>query len=528
MPYAVGYARFSSIKQGKGTSLARQQELIAEWISNNTEYQIYPKTFQDLGRSASKGDHLKHGFGKLLQAIEQKEIGEGDVILVEAIDRIGRLHELQMFSLINDIITSKVKIITLEDGVTYGPDIKTDQIWTLLGRSQQAFLYSQSLSQRIIKSYRVREDIARNGIIPSRRTPIWLTSDGKLRDGIATAMKGAFEDALAGLGERRILRNLKGKHPAFERINPSTIRRWLTNKTAIGYWKEHKIYPAVVSEELFYQAQQRFEDEYKPATAPRTYFLSGLIKCGECGANMQIKVNKHSPFSMHCSTRCKFGDARCPNGKSFPVPVLTHICQDTATSAVEMAMQRTQLTSQRKEIIVIDGKLREATKIIENLTDLQALHGVVPELNQKLTSAIESRRALENQKLLLNIELEENHCRYEEAWDYQYELIEDNPMRLNALLQSANYNLTCFNDGRIKANTTGNEFSSSTYTGYDRKKQAYKVLVDDTIKYIFNKQGAIALGRTATLRKMLEERRSIELGQQENQRSTESENHRFL
>ncbi|MNN72029.1 hypothetical protein D3C81_1880280 [compost metagenome] len=101
-------------------------------------------------------------------------------------------------------------------------------------------------------------------------------------------------------------------------------------------------------------------------------------------------------------------------------------------------------------------------------------------------------------------------------------------MRLNALLQSANYNLTCFNDGRIKANTTGNEFSSSTYTGYDRKKQAYKVLVDDTIKYIFNKQGAIALGRTATLRKMLEERRSVELGQQENQHSTESENHRFL
>ena len=200
-----------------------------------------------------------------------------------------------------------------------------------------------------------------------------------------------------------------------------------------------------------------------------------------------------------------------------------HICQDTATSAVETAMQRTQLTIQRKEIIVIDGKLREATKIIENLTHLQALHGVVPELNKQLTTAIENRRTLDNQKLLLNIELEENHCRYEEAWDYQYELIEDNPMRLNALLQSANYNLTCFNDGRILANTTGNEFSSSRYAGYDRKRQAYKVLVGDTMKYIFNQQGTIALGRAATLRKMLEGQRSAQLEQQEDQHNSECE-----
>ncbi|WP_267269928.1 recombinase family protein [Pseudomonas protegens] len=470
MPYAVGYARFSSVKQGKGTSLARQQELIAEWISNNTEYQLYPKTFQDLGRSASKGDHLKHGFGKLLEAIEQGEIGEGDVILVEAIDRIGRLPELQMFSLINDILKSKVKIVTLQDGVTYCPEIKTDQIWALLGKVQQAFHYSQSLSQRISASYRRREEIAKHGMIPRRRTPIWLTSDGKLKDGIAVAMKDAFEDALAGLGERRILKNLIKKHTAFEKINPSTIRRWLTNKTAIGYWKENKIYPAIVSEDLFYQVQQRFEDEYKPATAPRSYFLSGLVKCGECGANMQIKVNKHSPFTMRCSTRCKFGDMRCPNEKSFPVPVLSHICNDTATSAVASAMQKIQLSSQQKQIIIIDGQLRELGKTICNLTDSIARYGVIPELDKKFEETIKERKTLEQKKLFLNSTHEENTCKYEEAWDYQYDLIENNEMRLNALLQSAGYSITCFSDGQMKTTTTGNEFSSSKYTGYNRKK----------------------------------------------------------
>ncbi|MCE1061458.1 recombinase family protein [Pseudomonas alloputida] len=507
MPYAVGYARFSSIKQGKGTSLARQQELIAEWISNNSQYTLYPKKFQDLGRSASKGEHLKHGLGQLLEAIKQGEIKEGDVILVEAIDRIGRLPQMQMFSLINDIITAKVKIVTLQDCVTYGPDIRADQIWALLGKVQQAFNYSESLSLRIKASYKKREEIAKHGSIPKRRTPIWLNSDGTLKDTIAEAMKGAFEDALAGLGERRILKNLIKQHDVFEKINPSTIRRWLINRTAIGYWKDNKIYPPIVSEELFYQVQQRFEDEYKPATAPRSYFLSGLIRCGECGANMQIKVNKHSPFTMRCSTRCKFGDMRCQNEKSFPIPVLMHICQDTATPALEKAMQNIQLTSQRKQTIIIDGQLREVHKRISNLVESIARYGAIPEVDQQISAAIEERKKLEQRKLFLDTELEANNCKYDEAWDYQYDLIENNPMRLNALLQSAEYSITCYRDGKMNTSTHGNEFSRSQYIGHSRKKQAYAVLINEETKYITSNDEMAAIKRIAAFRKFLEDRR---------------------
>lgn len=260
MPYAIGYARFSSTKQGKGSSLDRQQELIAEWIDTNPSYSIYPKKFQDLGRSASKGDHLKHGFGQLLEAIKLGEIREGDVILVEAIDRIGRLPETQMIALIHEIITAKVKIITLQDNTIYGPVITTEQIWSLVGKVQQAYLYSESLSKRLKSSYTNRENLAKNGIIPKRRTPIWLNTNGTLKPVISTAMKGAFEDALAGIGERRILKRLIRTHDAFAKINPSTIRRWLTNKVAIGYWRDYRIYPPIVSDELFYQVQKRFKD----------------------------------------------------------------------------------------------------------------------------------------------------------------------------------------------------------------------------------------------------------------------------
>lgn len=61
MPYAVGYARFSSVKQSSGSSLERQQAMIGKWIGDNPKYKIFPKNFEDLGRSASKGDLMtKH------------------------------------------------------------------------------------------------------------------------------------------------------------------------------------------------------------------------------------------------------------------------------------------------------------------------------------------------------------------------------------------------------------------------------------------------------------------------------------
>lgn len=509
MPYAVGYARFSSIKQGKGNSLVRQQEYIADWISKNPNYTLYPYTFQDLGRSAYKGAHLKkeHGFGKLLAAIENNEIKKGDVILVEAIDRIGRLTEMKMFSLINQIIEAGVKIVTLDDDCEYGPEIQSDQIWLLTGKIQQAHHYSKNLGRRISDSYKAREKLAASGLTPKRRTPIWLNSDGTLKPNIADAMKRAFEDALSGMGERRILRRLIAADPAFTEKNPTTVRKWLTNRTAIGYWREYKIYPQIVTDELFYQVQKRFKENYKPATAPRKNFLSGLVKCGYCGSNFQVKANKYSPDSMNCSTRNKFGEAGCKNGKAFPAPVLLHICNDTATNAVEQAISNLELSKSQKELIVIEGKLGEISKRAENIGLAIQQCGLLPEFQIQLTELIADRQRLSNQKSMLDSNTPEPCSRYEMAWDQQYELIESDPMRLNALLQSVNYKLTCFPDGRIQSSTTGNQFSKCTYVKYNRKNQAYIIDALGEEFKLANREGTLTKARLTKFLQMLNQQR---------------------
>lgn len=90
MPKAISYIRFSSEKQAKGSSLERQQTMLAQWLESNPEYVLSDLRFQDLGVSGFTGAHLENGFGQLLAAVENGSIEPGDVVLIEAIDRVGR------------------------------------------------------------------------------------------------------------------------------------------------------------------------------------------------------------------------------------------------------------------------------------------------------------------------------------------------------------------------------------------------------------------------------------------------------
>ncbi|TXR39078.1 recombinase family protein [Ectopseudomonas mendocina] len=99
MPTAYSYVRFSSGKQAGGSSLERQRAMVAHWLEKHPDYSLSLTSFEDLGRSGWKGEHLENGFGKLLAAVEAGVIQPGDVILVEAIDRTGRLAACRTFPL---------------------------------------------------------------------------------------------------------------------------------------------------------------------------------------------------------------------------------------------------------------------------------------------------------------------------------------------------------------------------------------------------------------------------------------------
>ena len=132
------------------------------------------------------------------------------MILVEAVDRIGRLEPLEMLPLFSRIVKAGVSVITLEDGHVYDrSSVNETSLFLLVAKIQQAHEYSNRLSRRINASYTARREKAKAGLGIKRETPVWLTTDGQLVPHVAPHIAQAFQDYADGLGERRICRKLR-------------------------------------------------------------------------------------------------------------------------------------------------------------------------------------------------------------------------------------------------------------------------------------------------------------------------------
>ena len=160
---AISYVRFSSFRQHGGSSVERQNAMIAEWLTRHPDYELSSLKFEDLAKSGYHGDHIKAGggFGKLLEAVKFGAIKDGDVVLVEAIDRTGRMDTVDMLDLLTPILKAGVSIITLDDGNSYNrASVNGSHIYMLMAKIQAANQYSEALSRRVTASYRIREELS--------------------------------------------------------------------------------------------------------------------------------------------------------------------------------------------------------------------------------------------------------------------------------------------------------------------------------------------------------------------------------
>lgn len=473
MPTAYSYVRFSSAKQARGSSLERQQKMVAQWLESHPDYTLSLTSFEDLGRSGWKGEHLENGFGKLLAAVEAGVIQSGDVILIEALDRAGRLEPLEMLPLLGRIVTAGVMIVTLDDGLTYDQkSANSNHLFLLVAKVQQAYNYSEALSRRINAAYDKRKKDAREGKAVKRHAPLWIDKEGKLIESVAPLVRQAFEDYAAGLGERRICRRLRGSgHELLQTINGTTVKRWLTNTTAIGNWGEiPNVYEPVVPKELFYRVQDQLaQNKETKRSAPTTYLLTGLVKCGHCGRNFNVKKHPNTGATMQCTSRARLTLDGCINSKSIPKQILEHIRVNTSMPYIQRALAGQLLTTHQKRKIEIEGELEGLSKSIGNLASTIAAVGLVPEIQSQLEQLQAQRKQLEDERLILDRSTDEAispHTIIEVERDY----LNNDPIKLNALLQQAGYSITCFENGEI---WVSGEDEPWKYKGFDRSTKSY-------------------------------------------------------
>lgn len=502
MPTAYSYIRFSSDQQQHGASLARQEDMVGKWLVAHPEYQRSTQRFEDLGISGFKGKHLDNAFGRLRAAVESGVIKPGDCILIEAIDRAGRLAPSLMLNLLTEIVNVGVSLVSLDDGIVYDSNpANSNNLFLLVAKVQQAHQYSDALSRRVKDAYARKRENASKGEFTERRTPLWLENTGtemRLVEDVAPFIVQIFQDYADGIGERRILARIRGQHPLLETLNPTTIKKWLKNPTAIGRWQPwpvdgveqapiEDVYPAVVSRELWYRVQKRLAAGAKIKSASKVYLLSGLVKCGRCGKNFGVVNTKRSPAVMLCMGRHRLGEAGCTNSRSIPYAVLDFIRSQTMQSAMLRATASQKLTVGERRQIEIDGELTELRKQESNAVALLVKYGEVASITAELEKVMGSIKALEQERALLNVAPSQDTL--SDMVDMENNLMDDDPQRLNALLQGAGYSIVC-EGATITVDEehllTGGTHQVYEYKGSHRPTETYRLIENSRTEHLLD------------------------------------------
>lgn len=500
MPSAIPYIRFSSARQTSGSSAERQQQMVTRWLIQHPEYILSDLTYEDLGRSGYHGEHVKEGggFAKLLQAVEAGSIKADDVVLVEAIDRTGRLSPMRMLrDIISPIIESGVSITTLDDGVTYNRDsVEGGHLFLLVAKIQAAHGYSKALSERTKASYAIRREQAKATGKVKRHTPIWLTSDGEVIEHVAVHVRQAFELYISGMGKTSIANRLRASGVSeLSKCSGPTVDSWLSNKAVIGCWESGKravadaikrnktlsegatleavpettvitgVYPAIVSNETFALAQQRAK---KVATAApqRTgkSLFSGLVACGVCNSNYITHWKDGTENNMRCGTHHRLKHAGCSNSETIPIQVVRHVYRLTAPAFNSKALAATKLTNAGKRIIAINNRLTELSESISRLVKMIALADM-PEIEQQLTELNNERSTLNIElSSLENVQTEKPVMTSEEHIQFK-KLTSTDPVKASAMLKQAGYIITAYPGKELRAAETEHSF---TYKGTHR------------------------------------------------------------
>ena len=105
------YARFSSMGQAEGNSEKRQLENGAAWVKKHG-HQFSDLRLIDRGRSGFRGNKQK-ALAEFVKAIDDGRVKPGDILLTEAIDRLGRRGIRPTQDLVNSILNRGVHIAIL-------------------------------------------------------------------------------------------------------------------------------------------------------------------------------------------------------------------------------------------------------------------------------------------------------------------------------------------------------------------------------------------------------------------------------
>lgn len=320
---SIQYARWSDPSQGKGATKTRQFGKMREEAAR-MGYSCQREIFDD-GRSAFHGHHIEKGeLGKLLDEIDSGAL-IGWVLQIENIDRLSRQGHEAVLDLVRRITRAGVSLHTCNgDHLEAYKPVTLEQVIVLAVKAETARTEAEKRSERAKSSWAIRRANARKGTALPGAGPEWIKRVGEINEAIpefAANARRVWELAdETGRGAYTITRLLNDEGtPMFGTGKPwyqSRVDLILSGMEVIGYHQPRrkegrkwvadgepiKIYPEIIPYDLYERvsnaAAVRLRTHGGGRSATIANLLSGLCRCGSCGASMRLAGSTSGGYLM--------------------------------------------------------------------------------------------------------------------------------------------------------------------------------------------------------------------------------------
>jgi DNA invertase Pin-like site-specific DNA recombinase len=447
---AYSYIRFSSQEQTHGDSLRRQIEARDNWLKRHPHVRLDRRArYTDKGKSG-RGEHLHGAMGVFLAKVKAGEIARGSILIVENLDRLGRLPTTDQLTLFLDLIRAGITIVSTMDNTEYSLESLNGPIGMglLIGSisiMKRAFDESETKSVRSKENW---DQIRKNKKVGTKRVPGWIVVvDGryKLNEERVAIVRRIFRLTEEGWGKDRItaLFNQEGIEPwgggkqKGRAWHDTYITKILDNPAVIGQFQWHTLhyderlgrkvrktvgdpiegfFPRAIPQRLWDRVQaKRAARAKRPGRIGKKVrnLFTGVAYCSHTGFPM-VFSNKNPSFFLKTSA------VRRPRGKNlkpwpyedFEKTVIDYVGEMDTTALVDpqVVPERAEMEEQ---IALLKAK---SERIKESVGQMwQAVSGK-PESEMALTRQILAEREAEYHKVTTELEsLKQAHVQMSSA-----------------------------------------------------------------------------------------------------------------
>ncbi len=396
-------------------------------LSNEHNLPIAQETYQDLGKSAYKGEHLENELGLFLSAVKSGVVAKGSILVVYSLDRLSRLEIGYAKQTYYDLTNNGVSVYSIADNHLYRAHNAADDIVSTI-TFERAHNESKIKSRRVIDSHREGHKRWKETSESQRnlgRTPLWIDQSTNTFNINAEGVKKAVEMKIAGYGDLKIKQYLdanfeykatrkKGRVKQANTWDYTAIYQLWDRRSLFGektfriegveYVMEN-YYPALIDEDTFLKLQASKKRKQGRETASgKISLLKSLCRCGICGGAMVFVDKGGSRVNYVCNLAMKGEHDREVYNVNMLDLLTLEICKDAYLVESDKANNATQESNKLKLEAELVAEKENRVRLLEycRRTPKESFFELLEESENKIDELEDKLDALNNADVILS------------------------------------------------------------------------------------------------------------------------------